>query len=792
MKKFPVLFFYFYLFYGGITFAQKGDTGPLSWQISSGTLIIHGDGDMPDYDTTHPAPWYDIRTGIEKVEIGEGVTYIGNNAFYSDYVNLLSITIPASVKNIGNWAFGGCYNLTEFINTGLEPIVVPSTVFLGITPENCTLKVPETSISKYKADVWGWGMYGNIVAIQGVISFNREEIYIISGMSETVSLNISLGGDVTNYRLIAWSSSDMDIATVDHTGNVTVVNPGTVVITGYIGSIKASYTVTAFEQGGIVDQITWGLLDGVLYLRGDGKIPDYGSNANSFAPWSVWSMDIKSVDIGNGITGIGSYAFYEHPMISSVSIPGTVTEIRANAFAYCQGLTAIIIPASVTSIDPLFLQGSASITNILVDEANTKFSSVDGVMFSKDMSTLLTCPNGKTGSYTIPESVKTIGEFAFDKCTKLTSVILPSKVESIKSHGFFFCTALTSITIPASVTEFGHIAFYNCSKLVEFINLNPAPQTMSVDVFDERMFNYCMLKVIDAETYKNTEVWKKFKNIEALNVEINFDNDDIYLLTGATDVIKVSITGDFFSPDHVSFSSNDTKIATVDTAGRLHAIQPGKTEIKVSIGAIYSLCSVTVIESGKSTIEGKVTNTGNGDVKVNLYIKIEDTSSTKKGIIGGYVLLATAIPNDNGEYSFDNLPEGSYKIVVEIDDVPSEPSKAIPVSGDETNLNINITVDGTGKVNVDIPTGTEDHPVASLIIYPNPFTDDVRITGIVETGRAPSVKIQVINTAGATVHTQTITQPDEIIRLAHLPAGMYIIRLEVGGNLQTCKIIKFY
>jgi len=791
MKKFLVLLFHLNLCIAGTIFAQSGEAGPLEWEIVNGVLSIQGEGAMPNYSISNPAPWFNWRNNINKVEIGEGITHIGDSAFYFNYVNLLSITIPSSVKEIGTWAFIGCYNVSEFINTGLEPITVSSATFSGISTGTCTLRVPETSVSKYKDDRWGWGMFVPIEAIDATISFNRQEICIfpVEGVA-TEEISVILNGDVSNHSLIAWSSSNTDIATVDLSGDVTVISPGKTVITASIGSINASYTLVALAHGGIDGPITWGLLDGVLTIRGAGKIPDYNPIVGSPAPWSNWSANITSVDIGNGITSIGNYAFYDHRMIRSVSIPVSVTEIRFSAFSFFQELTEIYIPATVTTIDPLFLQGSASITNIIVDEANTVFSSVDGVMFSKDMSILLTCPNGKSGSYTIPESVKIIGEFAFDKCTKLTSVILPSNLTSIKSNGFFFCTNLTSITIPATVTEIGIIAFTNCYNLVEFINLNPTPQTSIDNVFDERMFNNCILKVIDAEAYRNATIWKKFQNIEMLDVKIKFDNDDMYLLTGTSEEIAFSVANYLISPDLISWTSKNVSIVTVDPTGTVHAIQPGTTEVKASFGAIYSLCTVTVIGPGKTTIDGNVTNTGNGNVRVNLYIKMKDSSSTKKGIIGGYVLLATTVPNENGEYSFENLPEGLYKIEVEIDDIPSDPSKALPISGNETSLNINITVDSTNAVNFDIPTGTEDYPGINVIIYPNPFTDALHITGVaVETWRAAS--LQIINIAGMIVHTQTITHPDEIIRLEHLPAGMYIIRIENNGKIMAIhKVVK--
>jgi len=790
MKKLIVLSLYS-LFCAGTIFAQSvlqsGVDGPISWEIVDEILVISGDGDMPDYDTTNPAPWYEFRNDIKKVVICEGVICIGNNAFYYNYDNLISITIPSSIKNINTDAFVGCYNVSEFINTGLEPIFVTAATFSGIYLETCTVKVPETSVSKYQNDKLGWGAFVNIVAINATITFEKEDIYMVQGIGGVEVINITLAGDVTNYYLIAWSSSNTNVATVDLTGNVTVMSPGITLITASVGSIHSSYTLTAFEQGGVDGTITWGLSDGVLYIRGAGNMPDYDPNGAP-VPWNSWILDITSVDIGNDITSIGQYAFYNHQMLGSVSISGSVTDIRANAFAFCQGLSEIKIPAMVSSIDMFFLQGSSSITNILVDEANTTFSSENGVLFNKDMSILLTCPGGKSGSYTIPESVVIIGNHAFDRCTKLTSVILPSSLESIKENVFYSCNGLTSITIPASVTEIGILSFINCNNLVEFINLSPTPQTISPYVFDERMFQNCILRVPDAAVYGDAIEWGKFLNITSLESPIRLNKDEIYLLAGASEIIAVFLNEDMISPDLVSFTSSDVNIASVEHTGTVKTINPGTAVIKASYGSMYATCTLTVIELGKSTIEGTINTAGTENIRVNLYMKLPE-SDTKKGIIGGYVLLATTVPNDNGEYDFDHLPEGSYKIEVEIDDSELEPSKEIPVSGNETSLVINIAVDGTGAVFFDIPTGTEEFLASDLKVYPNPFADVVCITGMVlDTGYAPS--LQIINTAGTVVHTQKITSPNENIYLEHLPAGMYIIRLKNGSMIKTMKIIK--
>ena len=93
-----------------------------------------------------------------------------------------------------------------------------------------------------------------------------------------------------------------------------------------------------------------------------------------------------------------------------------------------------------------------------------------------------------------------------------------------------------------------------------------------------------------------------------------------------------------------------------------------------------------------------------------------------------------------------------------------------------------------GVLEVIAVTGIEDDMANQIQIFPNPFTGDVRITGVVETWHAASV--QVTNAAGTIVHTQIITSPDETIHLAHLPAGVYFFIVEIGGKTITKKVIK--
>lgn len=217
-----------------------------------------------------------------------------------------------------------------------------------------------------------------------------------------------------------------------------VTNDGAITITGYTGS------------GGAVT--IPGVIDGLPV-----------TDIDRFAFRDLGTL--TGVTFPTSVVRIGELAFFGCTNLVDVGIPEGLTTIEANAFGTCTSLIAVSLPGSVTNLGNWVFEACVSLETITVEPLNLYYSSVEGVLFNKALTTLIQFPGAKAGSYIVPITVTNIESYAFESSTSLTDIAMGDAVSEIGDGAFYNCVSLTNITLGNQVQAVGYQVFLGCASL---------------------------------------------------------------------------------------------------------------------------------------------------------------------------------------------------------------------------------------------------------------------------------------------------------------------------------------
>ena len=418
---------------------------------------------------------------LKEISIPEGTETIGENAFY-ECKSLVSIDIPESVKRIDNSAFlySGIYNDKNNWENGL--LYYGDALLAGdadLVPQEVVIKDGTRIIADDVFDdctqITRVEIPDSVKCIEYSPFYRCESLKSVKAAAEILRKGI-MRNSIEEIEITGGEISSRAFSGLTNLRTVKI-NDGITEI-GYC----AFYNCTALTSVSLPDSLTM-------------------IAASAFEGCS----SLTSISLPDGITEIGYCAFYNCTALASVSLPDGLTMIAASAFECCSSLTSISLPDSITeiysgafnrtaltsirfpagmeyveyisncaSLETIelpenlseivrgdFVTNCPNLKEIKISRSNKNFSTVDGVLFNKEKTVLLNCPNGKVGSYIIPDSVTTIGESAFKDCTNLTSITIPESVTAICDSAFENCTGLSSIPVSGNIEKIGSNVFYN-------------------------------------------------------------------------------------------------------------------------------------------------------------------------------------------------------------------------------------------------------------------------------------------------------------------------------------------
>ncbi|MGE5395002.1 MAG: leucine-rich repeat protein [Candidatus Saccharibacteria bacterium] len=614
-------------------------------------------------------------SGLTNILIPPMVTKIETEAFYN-CSNLTSVVIPATVATIEYYSFALCKKLNSItVESSIPPVAVYE-AFYQVNYNLCALNVPYKSLESYR-NAYQWRDFLKITepAYGFKLSSNIAKVDGIAGSKATVTIDANIDWTVISDQ--SWLEVTPNLGTGTQTITLTAgTNPSFMESrTAYVtvsaqgmGSKKITVTqsaqpqapksfeisagslstvLTAEELATVTDLTLTGSIDARDFKTMRDRMPllakldlskativaykgtegtslvgniDYPANTLPeqafFITFSGWQgkASLTSVVLPESLTSIGQYSFSVCQLLTNVTIPPSVTTIGDFAFYGCGKITEMLIPAAITNIGFMAL-GELNCT-FIVDPDNLNYLSSDNVLFNKAQTKLIQCVASKNGSYTIPATVTTIGDYAFYDRGLLTSVTIPPSVVSIGKNAFNSCRKLTTTTIPSSVTYIGEWAFASCYALNSLYTNSVIPVNLdaSPNVFIQ--VNGCTLYVPigSKDAYQKANQWKNFYKIVEINPDLianagpdkGVEEEKLAMLEGSAFVNTSGrpLTYRWTAPEGITLNS-DTVANPTFTAPGVAYDQYFTFSLVISDGLSYSVADevhITVMNVNKPPV----------------------------------------------------------------------------------------------------------------------------------------------------------------------------------------------
>ena len=534
---------------------------------------------IPDSVTSIRGGTFAGCSGLTNVTIGNDVTSIGMYAFYN-CTGLTSITIPNSVTYIDDSAFYGCTGLTSI--TGSAPNV--SLVAQQTKPASFIVNITSGTSISYDAFLGCTGLTSVTIG-NGVTSIGRSAFLGCTGLTSVTIPDSVTSIGASAFRGCKWLT------------NVT------------IPSSVTSIGDNSFSGCSGIESIT--------VAKGNSK---YHSSGNCLI-----ETDSKTLLLGcktsvipsdDSVTSIGDYAFSWCTGLTSITIPDSVTSIGASAFRGCTGLTSVTIGNGVKNIGESAFSDCTGLVNITVAGSNAKYHSAENCLIETNSKTLIA--GCKTSVIPSDGSVTSIGNYAFEYCTGLTSIIIPDSVTSIGDSAFEGCKGLTSVTIPDSVTSIGDSAFDGCTELTSVTigngvtsigsyaflgctGLTSITIPDSVTSIGSSAFRNCTgftsITIPDSVTSIGEGAFAYCTGLSSVTIPDSVTSIGSYAFEGCTRLTSVTIG------NSVTSIGNDAFYNCI----RLTSVTIGNSVTSIGNDAFYNCMDLT-----KVTIPNSVTNIGEG------------------------------------------------------------------------------------------------------------------------------------------------------------------------------------